>query len=130
MTQSFHFPERLNCCYIYFHCSYLYNYYNYSPTILNKFSLLSKRRYCSGWKEAQRQGEDRVTLMKTLMYSRHNENRESNWNFYFFYHLTKHNTIQNCTRTTMNHMLVFLHGQHNMTMISTISTSPKQKLTY
>jgi hypothetical protein len=26
---SFVFPERLHCCgYIYFHCSYLYNYYN------------------------------------------------------------------------------------------------------
>jgi hypothetical protein len=22
---SFLFPERLHCCYIYFHCSYLYN---------------------------------------------------------------------------------------------------------
>ncbi len=21
-------PERLHCCYIYFHCSYLYNYYS------------------------------------------------------------------------------------------------------
>jgi hypothetical protein len=25
---SFLFPERLNCYYIYFHWSYLYNYYN------------------------------------------------------------------------------------------------------
>jgi hypothetical protein len=24
---SFLFPERLHCCYMYFHCSYLYNYY-------------------------------------------------------------------------------------------------------
>jgi hypothetical protein len=23
------FPERLHCCNIYFHCSYMYNYYNY-----------------------------------------------------------------------------------------------------
>jgi hypothetical protein len=29
---SFIFPERLQCCYIYFHCSYLYNYYNYFRT--------------------------------------------------------------------------------------------------
>jgi hypothetical protein len=25
---SFILPERLHCCYIYFQCSYLYNYYN------------------------------------------------------------------------------------------------------
>ncbi len=25
---SFFFPKHLHCCYIYFHCSYLYNYYN------------------------------------------------------------------------------------------------------
>jgi hypothetical protein len=25
----FHFPERLHCCYIYFHYSYMYNHYNY-----------------------------------------------------------------------------------------------------
>ncbi len=25
---SFILPERLHCCYVYFHCSYLYNYYN------------------------------------------------------------------------------------------------------
>jgi len=31
LTSSFLFPERLHscCCCIYFHCSYLYNYYNY-----------------------------------------------------------------------------------------------------
>ncbi len=26
---SFLFRERLQCCYIYFHCSYMYNFYNY-----------------------------------------------------------------------------------------------------
>jgi hypothetical protein len=31
----FLFPERLHYCYIYFHCSYLYNYYNYSRTLCN-----------------------------------------------------------------------------------------------
>ncbi len=29
LNKSFLFPERLHCCYIYFHCSHLYNYYNY-----------------------------------------------------------------------------------------------------
>jgi len=29
---SFLFPERFHWCYTYFHCSYLYNYYNYSST--------------------------------------------------------------------------------------------------
>ncbi len=33
----FLFPECLHCCYIeYFHCSYLYNYYNYSRTFCIK----------------------------------------------------------------------------------------------
>ncbi len=33
---SFLFPERLHCCYIHFHCSYMYNYYNYlEPCALN-----------------------------------------------------------------------------------------------
>jgi hypothetical protein len=38
LTPSFLFlPERLHCCcYIYFHCSYTYNYYNYmEPCALN-----------------------------------------------------------------------------------------------
>jgi len=30
------FHERLHWCYIYFHCSYLYNYYNYSQTLCIK----------------------------------------------------------------------------------------------
>ncbi len=30
------FPERLHSCYIYFHCSYLYNYYNYIQTLCIK----------------------------------------------------------------------------------------------
>jgi len=30
---SFLFLERLHCCYIYFHCSYLYNYYSSSGSI-------------------------------------------------------------------------------------------------
>jgi len=32
-TLSFLFPELLHCYYIYFHCSHLYNYYNYSPIL-------------------------------------------------------------------------------------------------
>jgi len=36
LTPSFLFPERLHCCYIYFCCSYMYNYYNYlEPCALN-----------------------------------------------------------------------------------------------
>jgi hypothetical protein len=33
---SFVFPERLYISYRYFHCSYLYNYYNYSRTLCIK----------------------------------------------------------------------------------------------
>jgi len=33
---SFLRPEPLHWCYIYFHCSYLYNYYNYSRTFCIK----------------------------------------------------------------------------------------------
>jgi len=77
----------------------------------------------------ERRPKDRVTLRKTLIHGRHSKilNRIG---IFFFNHVTKHNTIQNCTGTIMNHVLVFLHGQHNMATISTISTSPKQKLTY
>jgi hypothetical protein len=32
-TLSFFSPERLHCCYIYFHCSYLNRYYNSSRTL-------------------------------------------------------------------------------------------------
>jgi hypothetical protein len=34
---SFLFPECVHCCYIYFHCSYLYKYYNCSQTIRIKW---------------------------------------------------------------------------------------------
>jgi hypothetical protein len=37
---SFLFPERLHCCYIYFHHSYLYNNYNYSRTLNAEFQHL------------------------------------------------------------------------------------------
>jgi hypothetical protein len=33
---SFFFPRRINCCYINFHCSYLYSYYNSSRTLCIK----------------------------------------------------------------------------------------------
>ncbi len=85
LTLSFLFPEPLHCCYIYFHCSYMYNYYNYLdlyelnaefqhfiPTFL-KNSLLKipyfadpTQRGNRESKEAQRQGEDRMTLRKTF----------------------------------------------------------------
>jgi len=73
---SFFFPERLYCCYIDFHCSYLYSYYNSFRTLcikcwvrtefqhfilrFNKISLLytnTTKRGVRGWKEAQRQGD-------------------------------------------------------------------------
>jgi len=78
LTPSFLFPERLHCCCIYFHCSYLYNYYNYlEPCALNAdfqhfkdiklpYSVNLAQREDRGWKEAQRYGEDRATLRKTL----------------------------------------------------------------
>jgi hypothetical protein len=79
---SFLFPERLHSCYIYFHCSRMYNYYNYlDPCALNaEFQHLIPKSLIKlpyfadltqtgdrGWKEAQRQGEDRMTLRKTLL---------------------------------------------------------------
>ncbi len=36
IQQGFFFPERLHCCYIDFHCSYLYSYYNSSRTLCIK----------------------------------------------------------------------------------------------
>ncbi len=77
------FLERLHCCYIDFHCSYRYSYYNSSRTLCIKcwvlhfvlsFSISCRdlikfpyfadttKRGVRGWKEAQRQGEDRVTF--------------------------------------------------------------------
>ncbi len=38
-TLSFVFPEHLHCGFIYFECSYLYNYYNYSLTLWIKWSV-------------------------------------------------------------------------------------------
>jgi hypothetical protein len=82
-------PERLHCYYyIDFHCSYLYSYYNSSQTLcitcwdssfraefqhfilrFNKISLFTdSKRGVRGWKEAQRQGEDRVNLRIPLLY--------------------------------------------------------------
>jgi len=78
------FPERIHSRCIYFHCSYLYNYYNYVPqTLCIKcwvsafhtqieikllyFAADVTQRGHRGWKAAQRQGEDRVTLKRTLI---------------------------------------------------------------
>jgi hypothetical protein len=89
-TVSFFFPERLHYCYIDFHCSYLYSYYNSSRTSCIKcwdsafrtefqhfvlsFSISywdlikfpyftdTAKRGVREWKEAQSQGEDRVNL--------------------------------------------------------------------
>jgi hypothetical protein len=67
-----YFLEPLRCCYIYFHCSYLYNYDSYSRTLCIKclsFSIsywdLIKIPYFAdtlkrgdrAWKQAQRQGD-------------------------------------------------------------------------
>jgi hypothetical protein len=35
-TLSFFFPDHLHCCYIDFHCSYLYSYYNCSRSLCIK----------------------------------------------------------------------------------------------
>jgi hypothetical protein len=87
---SFFFPERLHCCYIDFHCSYLYSYYNSSRTLcikcwdsafrtefqhfilrFSKIFLLihmdTTKRGVRGWKEAQRQDEHRVNLRISLI---------------------------------------------------------------
>ncbi len=87
---SFPFPEL--CCYIYFQCSYLYNYYNKSRTLCIKCTTtivnlkpcalnaefqhfilrftIPLKRGDRGSKEAQRQGEDRVALWITLLLDR------------------------------------------------------------
>jgi hypothetical protein len=60
------FPEHVQCAaYIYFHCSYLYKYYNYSRTLCSKCWISSVFR--RGWKQARREGEDRVTLQISLL---------------------------------------------------------------
>ncbi len=85
---SFVFPKPLHCCYIDFHCSYLYSYYNSSRTFCIKcwdstfrteFSISywdfikfhyladTTKRGARSWKEAQRRGEDRVTLPISLI---------------------------------------------------------------
>jgi len=83
-------PERLHCYDIDFHCSYLYSYYiiPLKPCALNaeiqrfvlSFSISywdlikfpyftdSTKRGVRRWKEAQRQGEDRVNLRISLLY--------------------------------------------------------------
>ncbi len=92
-TLSFFFPDCLHCCYIDcccyidFHCSYSY-YNSLEPCPLNaefqhfvlSFSISywdlikfpyftdTTKRAVRGWKEAQRQGEDKVTLRISLIY--------------------------------------------------------------
>jgi hypothetical protein len=72
LIPAFLFPERR-------HCSYLYNYYNYSSTICIKciscldlvkfhyFANSTERGWDRRWKQAQRQGEELVTLLVTLI---------------------------------------------------------------
>ncbi len=67
ISVPFFLPERLHCCYIYFHCSYLYSYYSSFRTLciqwwdsecfvlrFSKISLLYGLLLKEGWKEAQR----------------------------------------------------------------------------
>ncbi len=73
-TLSFFFPERLHCCYIDFHCSYLYNYYNSSRTLCIKcrdsafrtefqhFILRFPYFTDTTKRGGERQGQDTVTL--------------------------------------------------------------------
>jgi hypothetical protein len=78
-------PERLHCCYIDFHCSDLYSYYNSSRTLCIKcwdsafrtefqhfilrfpYFTDTTKRGVRRWKTGWRQGEDRVTLRISLM---------------------------------------------------------------
>ncbi len=80
---SFLFPERLHCCYIYFFlcsdtCTTIIN--TLEPCALNAefqhfILLITKFPYFAdtsgrgdrGWKQAQREGEDRMTLWITLV---------------------------------------------------------------
>ncbi len=85
---SFRFPERLHCCYIYFHCSkctttiisletcalnaefehfLLRCSISYWDLIKCPYFADTTERGDGGWKEAQTQGEDRVTLRITLL---------------------------------------------------------------
>jgi hypothetical protein len=71
---SFLFLECLHYCYKYFHCSYMYRYYNYSRTLCMSYPNLIKislfyeyhwfdvERGVRGWVEAQRQGKNKVIL--------------------------------------------------------------------
>jgi hypothetical protein len=81
-TLSFLFPERPHHCFIYFHCSYFFNYYNYSWTLcikcwVSSYWDLIKFHYFADptgrgdrpWKQAQTQGEDRVTSWITLLFA-------------------------------------------------------------
>jgi hypothetical protein len=91
---SFHFPERLHRCCIYFHCSSVYTaiiitlepctlnaeFQHFIPRF-NKISLLYRYRWKRGWgwKEARRQGD-----------FRDNSTREWNFEFFFLLNLTEH----------------------------------------
>jgi hypothetical protein len=71
-------PRKLHCCYVSFHCSYLYNYYNYSWTLSIKFEFqhfiprFKKKIPSHFWiplkegfgceRKAWRQGEDWLTF--------------------------------------------------------------------
>jgi hypothetical protein len=60
--------------------TYIFSAPIYTTTIITLQSYLIKFPYFqrgdSGWKEAQRQGEDRVTLMKTIIYNRHRKKKK------------------------------------------------------
>jgi hypothetical protein len=75
----FPFHERLHSWYKYFHCFYMYNYYNYlepctclwqgTACMIFRISYpdLIKTSLLCGSKESQRQGEVEITLRKTLI---------------------------------------------------------------
>jgi hypothetical protein len=63
---SFLFPGRLHhCCYIYFYCSYLYNYYNHSRTLCIK--LIKFHYFADAPERGDRVVKERVTLQITLL---------------------------------------------------------------
>jgi len=91
MITKFHlffiFPKCLHYCYIYFHCSYMYIFYNYSRTLCIKcwvsafHTQINKTSSFYGyiergvwrWKEDQRQGDKLwITLVYTLTYTPQN----------------------------------------------------------
>jgi hypothetical protein len=76
---SFTVPEPLHCCDICFHCSYLYNYYNWSWTLFNKcwnfiwFSTFHTENFKNSERgdEGERRPKEKVTFWITPLSINH-----------------------------------------------------------